>query len=563
MRHHFLILLIVIAAVCCLSLPAWADEVNGEAEPAVAPLEGPDQDDPQQGGTSVSSDYYSYSGTWINTLIHEVVITNNSRSMAFNITVDIPLMDEATPLYSIMNNEVLSPQPDQITTDENGHRTAHYTIPYLYGNQSVTISMRYIVQNATLSYTFDQANVADEYSDAELDSIGYYLLASSDVPADDPDIIAFTQAAVGNLTDPYQKARALFSAVNLYLDYDAAEADQSATAVLARGTASCHGYTNLYLACLRAAGVPARQQSGYLYMPQEHTTPEYVDSVNGRIMLNNLAHTWVEFYLPQIGWIMADPTFTYTYEDANGNTQKFIRWDYFANISSERRYIFCNEIPLTELDEKSYQATGGNVSVEFNAYLMFGSHPASFNDLDGHWAQSAITYCVANGLFSGINNTTFAPDQTMTRAMFITVIGRLYQEMSGETITAGGESQFNDIQPDAYYVQFLDWAAENGIVTGYGDGRFGPNDDVTRAQMALIIANFAAYTGRNIDIYEETALSFSDSAAVPQWAQTAVSYCSYNGLITGMPGNIFSPDTNATRAQVATILQRLSAVFNE
>ena len=139
MRHHFLILLIVIAAVCCLSLPAWADEVSGAAEPAVAPLEGPDQDDPQQGGTSVSSDYYSYSGTWINTLIHEVVITNNSRSMAFNITVDIPLMDEATPLYSIMNNEVLSPQPDQITTDENGDRTAHHTSPCLYGNESVTI----------------------------------------------------------------------------------------------------------------------------------------------------------------------------------------------------------------------------------------------------------------------------------------------------------------------------------------------------------------------------------------------------------------------------------------
>ena len=68
-------------------------------------------------------------------------------------------MDATTPIYSIMETEILSPQPDSITTDENGHRTAHYTIPYLYGNQSTTISMRYIIQTSTLSYTFDQANV--------------------------------------------------------------------------------------------------------------------------------------------------------------------------------------------------------------------------------------------------------------------------------------------------------------------------------------------------------------------------------------------------------------------
>ncbi len=566
MRSKILFLLIVLAAICCVSLPAAATATTLTDDPAAvdATLTDEAADSAATSEQEIELEtYYKYSNTWTNTLIHEVIITNNSRSVAFNVTVDIPLMDEAVPIYATLDNEILNPQPAEITTDENGHRTAHYTIPYLYGNQTVTLSMRYIVETATLSYTFDRANVKDEYSSEEIGHLVSYLQPSSGVHSDDPAIIQFTQETIGNTTDPYQKAQALFSAVNRYLTYDDADIDQSATAVLERGTASCHGYTNLYLACLRAAGIPARQQSGYLYMPQQHTTSQYIDSINARINLNTLAHTWVEFYLPEIGWVVADPTFTYTYEDMNGETQKFIRWDYFANISADKRYIFFSEIPMTELDEKNYQATGGNVSVEFNAYLMFGSHPASFNDLDGHWAQSAITYCVANGLFSGLNNITFAPDQPMTRAMFITVIGRLYQELTDTAVIASGANQFSDVESGSYYIQFLDWAYDNELIDGYGDGRFGPNDNVTRAQMAKIIANFAQYMGKDITAYEGTRLTFTDSLEIPAWAQTAVAYCNYQGLITGMPGNIFSPNTTATRAQVATIMQRLSYNFSE
>lgn len=566
MRQKSLFFFIIVLAICCFSLPAWATNSIDTDDPAaiVSPQEDGITDDDSTTEQEIEAEsYYKYSSTWTNTLIHEIVITNNSRSMAFNISVDIPLMDATTPIYSIMETEILSPQPDSITTDENGHRTAHYTIPYLYGNQSTTISMRYIIQTSTLSYTFDQANVKDEYSSEEMGSLINYLQPSNGVYSTDPAIIAFTEAAIGDITDPYQKARTIFAAVNRHLDYDTADVDQSATAVFERGTASCHGYTNLYLACLRAAGIPARQQSGYLYMPQEHTTSQYVDRINGRINLNTLAHTWVEFYLPELGWIVADPTFTYTYEDMNGELQKFVNWSYFANIGLDKRYIFFSEIPMTELDESNYQATGGNVSVEFNAYLMFGSHPASFNDIDGHWAQSAIAYCVSTGLFSGLNNTTFAPDQPMTRAMFITVIGRLYQELSGNAVIASGANEFTDVQSGSYYIQFLDWAYDNNIIEGYGDGRFGPNDNITRAQMAQIIANFVQYMGTNIDVYEGTSLTFSDSMDIPTWAYTAVSYCSYNGLITGMPGNLFSPNTTATRAQVATIMQRFANSFSE
>ena len=81
--------------------------------------------------------------------------------------------------------------------------------------------------------------------------------------------------------------------------------------------------------------------------------------------------------------------------------------------------------------------------------------------------------------------------------------------------------------------------------------------------MAKIIANFAQYMGKSTEVFEGTNLTFSDSMDIADWAQTPVAYCSFEGIITGMPGNVFSPDTTATRAQVATILQRLAALFQE
>jgi len=549
----FILIFLMMAA---LSLPALATNIVSTT----------DEDETVSNGDSfvdLSYDiYYEYSGTWTYTLIHEVVVTNSSKAMAFNVEVRVPLLDNNQPVYTTLIGEQCMSIPEKIITDEDGHRVAVYTLPYIYGSQTVILSQRYIVNASTLNYTFDRSNVADNYTDAELTALVGDMIQEDDVQSLDPTIIAFTQAAIGNITDPYLKARALFSAVNLYLDYSSDQADQSASAVLSRGSAYCQGYTNLYLACLRAAGIAARQQSGYLYLPAIHTTSNYVDPVNGRIYLNSLRHSWVEFFLPQIGWVAADPTFTYTYE-INGDVQKIVDWSYFINIDPTRRYLFFREGSLNE-ESIDFTATGGNVSINFNAYLLPGTHWTSFNDLDGHWAQAAVTYCVQNGLFNGVSTNTFAPDQPMTRAMFVTVIGRLYKMLGGEIASdISAAALFSDVYTNAYYVDYLVWAVDNQLVNGYGNGKFGPDDEITREQMAKIITGFAQYIGENTLIYEGAYLNFTDSAKISAWAQTGAAYCSNSGIITGMPGNLFSPDTIATRAQVATIIQRTALILEK
>jgi transglutaminase-like putative cysteine protease len=560
MKKNFLTILIITAClIFSCSLPALAEDTATDTTQTEDSLILPEETITWDG---TYPEYYQLTGTWTYTLVHDIVVSNNSKYMSFNIEVSIPLIDNHLPGYVALQGEQLSSLPLTITEDENGHRVAHYLIPYLYGNQSVTLSQRYVLDVSSLSYTFDRSNVADAYLDEEIAPLVNYLQPENGVESADPAIVAFAENIVSGISDPYQKARALFSAVNLYLSYSSEQTDQSATTVLERGTAYCQGYTNLYLACLRAVGIAARQQSGYLYMPLLHTTAEYVDPVNGRIKLNSLRHTWVEFFLPQIGWVAADPTFTYTYE-INGGIQKFVDWSYFATINNERRYIFFREGSLNK-ESVDFDATGGDVDVEFNSHLLPGNHLVAFNDLEGHWAYDAVTYCVQNELFTGINATTFAPDQPMTRAMFVTVLGRLY-EMLGYEIVAPTESmlRFRDIDPGAYYAEYLSWAVDNGLISGYGDGRFGPNDSVTREQMAKIIAQFAWLMGEEIALYEGAYLGFADSTEIADWAHTGIAYCSDQGIIVGMPGNLFAPDLAASRAQVATILQRIATILQE
>lgn len=172
--------------------------------------------------------------------------------------------------------------------------------------------------------------------------------------------------------------------------------------------------------------------------------------------------------------------------------------------------------------------------------------PSNFIDIATHWAKAYIEHATSRGLFAGTSDTTFSPDMNMTRGMFVTVLGK----MSGEQVAVN--DAFHDVPSDAYYAKHVAWAQSEGIVTGYGNGQFGPDNNVTREEMAVIIEKYMKYKG--ISLPTSDVADFADLSSVSDWAKESVSAVQQAGIIVGKGEGIFDPSANSTRAEVATLL---------
>ncbi len=160
----------------------------------------------------------------------------------------------------------------------------------------------------------------------------------------------------------------------------------------------------------------------------------------------------------------------------------------------------------------------------------------------------AIRYVYENGLFKGVSDTEFAPAVTMTRAMFVTVLGR----MAGVDIRYFDGNSFTDAVPGEWYAPYVEWAAAYGIVQGYGNGIFGINDKITVEQASAILARYAAYIGLSTES-TGTLNAFADAGDVSGWAVENMKWVVANGIYTG-ESNRLNPKTPASRALVAVML---------
>ena len=199
-------------------------------------------------------------------------------------------------------------------------------------------------------------------------------------------------------------------------------------------------------------------------------------------------------------------------------------------------------------------AANGTYIAPAGKTVSLAPNEKTFSDIAGHWALSNIRFVTGREIFVGTGENTFSPDTGMTRAMFATVIGRLYERSFNE-ITDSGEHAFTDCDYDAYYSKYVDWAAENNILTGIGDSRFAPEREITREQMAAILHRFADFLGvlpDNMDV----APAYPDAETISGYAQSAALYCQTTGIIAGRDGGLFAPRETATRAEVAAIMER-------
>lgn len=217
-----------------------------------------------------------------------------------------------------------------------------------------------------------------------------------------------------------------------------------------------------------------------------------------------------------------------------------------------------------------------------------------FTDVDeSAWYYDSVAYVYENGIFGGTSDDTFSPSADMTRGMIVTALWRMAGEPAVEADDADANTDtdanaddaktegdadaddnadddadtkeetkiaFTDVADDAYYAAAVAWAAKNEIVTGYSDTEFRPASNVTREQLAAILLRYMNYVEYNPIVTQELRI-FADSDEISGYASNAIQTLNKLGVLTGVGENMINPKGNASRAQVATMIDRLSGLI--
>ena len=493
---------------------------------------------------SDSDTYYSTYSTVRYTLIHQVTVSNNQRQDTEDIVVNIPLISNDQPAYQQLLSENLLPVPNEIITDESGTRYAVYRIPVLAPGEKIIFEQRYVIDNSAIRYQINAEEVSVVY-DGGVDP--KYLLPEEYIESNDPAIINYAQKFSILEDNPYVQAKLAFAEINTYLTYGFNGSDSgSALQAFRSKLGTCKDYTALYVAVLRSLGIPARQQTGYLYQPDIYTGAPFVNKDTGYINLLYMPHTWTEFYIPDIGWIVVDPTFTYMV-NVGGSEKKLIDWEHFAAISREQRHIFFSE--GAALQKINYTYRGAAPTVSFDAGMYPGEHGVAFSDIVGHWARNDIQYLYdysAAPLIRGIEPGIFGTEKQTTRAEIAVLLYRL------KSLQGSGSRTFPDVDATHWAAAEISAVADMGWLVGYPNGDFRPDAVVTRAEMAAILVRVFGITSAL------TGNPFSDlEAPEHSFAKQSIIVLANNGLVAGKAPGKFAPEDKLTRAEMAALLSRM------
>ena len=194
--------------------------------------------------------------------------------------------------------------------------------------------------------------------------------------------------------------------------------------------------------------------------------------------------------------------------------------------------------------------------------LLLGAVPAAafagFADVPADaWYAPAVQTCAEQGLFQGTSPTTFSPDLSMTRGMFVTVLGR----MENIDPTQADASGFMDVPEDAYYAGYVGWAARSGIVAGVSDSVFEPERGISRQEICTIVHRYLVW--KDVSLQAVPSAQFADDAQIAEWAKESVYVCRSAGIVCGVGDNHFAPNVAARRCEAAQIFKNLLAVLKD
>ena len=192
--------------------------------------------------------------------------------------------------------------------------------------------------------------------------------------------------------------------------------------------------------------------------------------------------------------------------------------------------------------------------------MMLAVIPAmasTYADIEGHWAEFDINWALSHGYLPPTSATTFSPSQPTTRAEYITALAKVM----GANVDAYTQSSFTDVPNSHPSMPYIQWGAAHGIVDGMGNNRFEPNGQITREQMATMMYRSAIFLGKGPAPGSAwmVQLLYADVADIRDWAIEGVTFCFMNNVMGGMPGNMFYPRGNVTKAEASSILFRFDA----
>jgi hypothetical protein len=196
----------------------------------------------------------------------------------------------------------------------------------------------------------------------------------------------------------------------------------------------------------------------------------------------------------------------------------------------------------------SYGDKSVSVPVQVGAKITFTDlfDPATGAD---HWAKSYIESLASQGIVNGIGDDMFGPEFALTRAQFLAMLAKT---VDGLDLNAPPPSGFEDVPMEGWYYSYVNWGYAAGVVKGVDETHFSPDLPITREQMTVMLANFAAIRGIGLPDAGATP-GFTDSAAISPWAGESVDKIVRAGVMNGMPEGGFAPQAGATRAQAAKV----------
>ena len=196
------------------------------------------------------------------------------------------------------------------------------------------------------------------------------------------------------------------------------------------------------------------------------------------------------------------------------------------------------------------------ISNQINISVVAGELP--FSDVSSKmWYYDTVKNAYAAGLMTGTTDTTFEPDKPMSRGMVATVLYR----MAGAP-DVKYQSVFSDVSKTAYYAQAVTWAYQNKIISGYGNGKFGPDDNVTREEMAVMLCNYARHRGMNVNS-NQNLKTFVDYKNITSYAVPSIKWVVQQKIISGTEDGKLNPTLNATRAECAKMLLQSYRILNQ